>query len=139
MVQLSGKPADKIGLAKGDIIISISGETIGNTQELVDNIKLNANKEVNLKWIRNGAEMNSKVLVSADSTIGIDISSKYEGSVKELRYNVITAIPHAFNDMYYFGVEVFFKSIGKVIIGDIPFKKAIGGSDKNCSGICTIC
>ena len=38
-------------------------------------------------------EMNSKVLVSADSTIGIDISTRYEGSVKELKYNVITAIP----------------------------------------------
>lgn len=127
---LSGKPADKIGLTKGDIIISVSGENIGNTQELVDNIKLNANKEVNLKWVRNGLEMTSKVQVGADSTIGIDISTKYEGVVKEVRYDVISAIPHAFSDMYYFGVEVFFKSIGKVITGDIPFKKAIGGPIK---------
>lgn len=127
---LSGKPAEKIGLTKGDIIIGISGESIENTQELVDNIKLNANKEVSIKWVRNGLEMTSKVLVGADSTIGIDISTKYEGVVKEVRYNVLTAIPHAFSDMYYFGVEVFFKSIGKVITGDIPFKKAIGGPIK---------
>ncbi|MFZ4589655.1 MAG: RIP metalloprotease RseP [Ignavibacteria bacterium] len=127
---VSGKSADKIGLQKGDVITNVGNENIGNTQELVDNIKMNADKEIELKWMRNGSQMASRILVGADSTIGIDISTKYEGSVKELKYNVITAIPHAFSDMYYFGVEVFFKSIGKVITGDIPFKKAIGGPIK---------
>jgi regulator of sigma E protease len=127
---LSGKPADKIGLIKGDVITQVGNESIGNTQELVDNIKLNTNKEIDLKWMRNGTQMTSKVLVGADSTIGIDISTKYEGNIIEKKYNAITAIPHAFGDMYYFGVEVFFKSIGKVITGDIPFKKAIGGPIK---------
>ncbi|MCX6156507.1 MAG: RIP metalloprotease RseP [Ignavibacteriae bacterium] len=127
---LSGKPADQIGLQKGDIITYVGNESIGNTQELIDNIKVNANKEVDLKWMRNGAQMTSRVLVGADSTIGIDIATKYEGNVIEKKYNAITAIPHAFGEMYYFGVEVFFKSIGKVITGDIPFKKAIGGPIK---------
>ncbi len=127
---LSGKAAEKIGLQKGDIVNFVGTESIGNTQELVDNIKMNANKEIDLKWMRNGSQMVSKILVGADSTIGIDISTKYEGNIIEVKYNVITAIPHAFNDMYYFGVEVFFKSIGKVITGDIPFKKAIGGPIK---------
>ncbi len=126
----SGKPADKIGLTKGDVITNVGTESIGNTQELVDNIKLNTNKEIELKWLRNGNPMSSKITVGADSTIGIDISTKYEGNVIEKKYNVISAIPHAFSDMYYFGVEVFFKSIGKVITGDIPFKKAIGGPIK---------
>jgi len=127
---LSGKAAEKIGLQKGDIINFVGTQSIGNTQELVDNIKFNANKEVELKWLRNGTQMASVVLVAADSTIGIDISTKYEGNLKEIKYNVISAVPHAFSDMYYYGVEVFFKSIGKVITGDIPFKKAIGGPIK---------
>ena len=127
---LSGKPADKIGLQKGDIITYVGNESIGTTQELIDNIKINADKEIDLKWMRNGSQMTSRVLVGADSTIGIDISTKYEGNIKEVKYNAITAIPKAFGDMYYFGVEVFFKSIGKVITGDIPFKKAIGGPIK---------
>jgi regulator of sigma E protease len=127
---LSGKSAEKIGLQKGDVITNVGNESIGNTQELVDNIKMNADKEIELKWMRNGSQMASKILVGADSTIGIDISTKYEGNVQEVKYNAITAIPHAFSNMYYFGVEVFFKSIGKVITGDIPFKKAIGGPIK---------
>ncbi len=127
---VSGKPAEFIGLTKGDVISYVAGQKIDNTQELVDNIKLNANKDVEIKWMRGGTEMSSLVSVGADSTIGIDIGTKYEGTVKEVKYNVITAIPRAFSDMYYFGVEVFFKSIGKVIVGDIPFKKAIGGPIK---------
>lgn len=126
----SGKPAESIGLTKGDVITSVAGQRIDNTQELVDNIKYNANKEIELKWKRDGNEMTSNVTVGADSTIGIGISTKYEGTVKELKYNVITAIPHAFSDMWYYGVEVFFKSIGKIITGDIPFNKAIGGPIK---------
>jgi regulator of sigma E protease len=127
---LSGKSAEKIGLQKGDIINFVGSQSVGNTQELVDNIKLNANKEIELKWMRNGTQMASMVLVAADSTIGIDIGTKFEGNLKEVKYNAISAIPHAFSDMYYYGVEVFFKSIGKVITGDIPFKKAIGGPIK---------
>jgi len=127
---LSGKPAEIAGLQKGDIITFIDGEPINNTQKLIDNIRMNANKDVKIAWLRNGTEMLSVVTPSADSTIGIDIATKYEGNIKELKYNVITAIPHAVNDMYYYGVEVFFKSIYKVIKGDIPFKKAIGGPIK---------
>lgn len=127
---VSGKPAESIGLIKGDVITSVAGQRIDNTQELVDNIKYNANKEIELRWKRDGNEMAANVVVGADSTIGIDISTKYEGAVKELKYNVITAIPHAFSDMWYYGVEVFFKSIGKIIVGDIPFNKAIGGPIK---------
>lgn len=127
---LSGKPAESIGLIKGDRITHVAGQKIDNTQELVDNIKMNANRNIELKWMRDGAEMTSMVSVGADSTIGVDIATKYEGTVKEVKYNVITAIPRAFSDMYYYGIEVFFKSIGKVIMGDIPFKKAIGGPIK---------
>lgn len=127
---VSGKPAEVIGLAKGDVLTYVAGQKVDNTQELIDIIKINANKEIELKWLREGNEMTSMVAVSSDSTIGINISTKYEGSVKEVKYNVITAVPHAFSDMWYFGVEVFFKSIGKIIVGDIPFNKAIGGPIK---------
>ena len=127
---VKGKPAETIGLQKGDIINKVGNETINNTQKLVDNIKLNANKPVEIQWLRDGKQMSANVTPSSDSTIGIDIATKYEGATKELKYNVISAIPKALHDMYYYGVEVFFKSIAKIATGDIPFKKAIGGPIK---------
>ncbi|MCX6161006.1 MAG: RIP metalloprotease RseP [Ignavibacteriae bacterium] len=126
----SGKPAEKSGIQKGDLVTGFAGEKITNAQKLIDLIKLNANKETEIKYLREGREIVSKVTPSADSTIGIEITSKYEGSTKIITYNIFSAIPHAASEMYYFGVEVFFKSIGKVITGDIPFKKAIGGPVK---------
>ena len=126
----SGKPAEKCGLAKGDIVTNFAGENILHSQKLVDLIKLNTNKECKIEWLRDGHIMTSKVTPGIDSTIGIEISAKYEGPIKILTYNLFTAVPKAFDDLYYYGIEVFFKSIAKVIKGDIPFKKAIGGPVK---------
>ncbi|MCE1165519.1 MAG: RIP metalloprotease RseP [Bacteroidetes bacterium] len=127
---VSGKPAEIIGLQKGDEITYLAGEKITNPLKFVEVIKTNANRQIEIKYIRGGAESVSKITPSADSTIGADIVSKYTGVLKEKKYNVVSAVPHAFSEMYYYGVEVFFKSIAKVIKGDIPFKKAIGGPIK---------
>jgi len=127
----SGHPAEKCGIQKGDIITEFAGEKITHSQKLVDLIKSNVNKESTISWNRNGNIMSSKVTpILPDSTIGIEITAKYEGPIKYVKYSVITAFPKAASDLYYFGFEVFFKSIAKVIKGDIPFKKAIGGPVK---------
>lgn len=125
-----GSPADISGLKKGDVIVEFSNEKITHSQQLVDLIRSKANTEVDITWIRDGKEMNSKITPGPDSTIGIMRIQKYEGPIKVIHYNIITAVPVAINDMYYYGIEVFFKSVYKVIKGDIPFKKAIGGPVK---------
>ncbi len=128
---VSGKPAEACGLKKGDIINAFDGQTITNPQQLTDLIRENAGKAKEISWTRDGAVMNCSVTPSsADSTIGIMLSAKYVGKVEEIRYNAITAIPKAGYDMYHFGIELFFKTIGKIISGDVPFKKAIGGPVK---------
>lgn len=128
---IPGNPAEKCGIKKGDVITEFAGEKITHSQKLIDLIKVNSNKETEIKWLRDGNIMTSKVTPQLpDSTIGIEISAKYEGQIRHVKYNVITAFPKAASDLYYFGFEVFFKSIAKVIKGDIPFKKAIGGPVK---------
>lgn len=128
---IPGNPAEKCGIKKGDIITEFAGEKITHSQKLIDLIKANANKETEITWLRDGKTMTSKVTPQVpDSTIGIEISAKYEGPIRHIKYGVFTAIPKASSDLYYFGFEVFFKSIAKVIKGDIPFKKAIGGPVK---------
>lgn len=127
---VSGKPAESAGLQVNDVITEFNGVKITNSQQLIETIKANANKESNIKWLRGGIEMNSNITPSIDSTIGIGIAAKYEGPVKTESYNVINAIPKAAYDMYYYGIEVFFTSIFKIFKGDIPFNKAIGGPVK---------
>jgi regulator of sigma E protease len=127
---IADMPAKECGLEKGDIITEINGIGITNSQQLTDVIRQNANKQVELKWLRNSAEMNCNITPSSDSTIGVMINSKYTGPTRVLEYNVISAIPKAGYDMYHFGIELFFKTFGKIIRGDVPFKKAIGGPVK---------
>ncbi len=124
------KPAEKVGIQKGDIITAFNDEKIVNTQQLIDLIKENAQKDSKIEWIRNGQNFNATVKPLPDSTIGIVLSSIYTGPVKEINYNILSAIPKAASDLYYYGIEIFFKSIAKIIKGDIPFKKAIGGPIK---------
>ncbi|HMS35401.1 MAG TPA: RIP metalloprotease RseP [Ignavibacteria bacterium] len=127
---ISGKPAAECGLTKGDIVTEVNGVKVTNSQQLTDLIRENANREFNLKWTRNSSQMECNLTPSADSTIGVMIAAKYVGPTKEIKYNVISAIPKAGYDMYHFGIELFFKTIGKIIKGDVPFKKAIGGPVK---------
>lgn len=126
----SGKPSEVCGLQKGDLITEVNSQKLYNAEQLTNVIRENANKEIELKWTRNSNEMKCMVTPSADSTIGVEIQAKYVGPSKELKYNFITAIPKAGYDMYHFGIELFFKTIAKIIKGDVAFKKAIGGPVK---------
>lgn len=127
---VAGKPAELAGLGVNDIITEFNGVKINNSQQLIELIKANANRTSEIKWMRDGQLMSGMVTPGVDSTIGVGISAKYEGPVKIEEYNIISAAPKAAYDMYYFGVEVFFSSIYKIIKGDIPFNKAIGGPVK---------
>lgn len=127
---IEGKPAAGCGLQKGDIITEVNSQKLVNSQQLTDIIRENAGREIELKWNRNNSEMNCKVTPSSDSTIGVKISPKYTGPTKIITYNLLTAIPKAGFDMYHFGIELFFKTIAKIIKGDVAFKKAIGGPVK---------
>ncbi len=122
-------PARNLGLQKGDIIIEANNTPITHSQQFVDIIKSNAGKDIDVKWNRNGTIMNGNVKPEADSTIGIGIG-KYTGIVKDIKFNVITAVPQGFNDLWHYGIVLFVKSMWKIIKGDIAFSKAVGGPVK---------
>jgi regulator of sigma E protease len=126
---LAGRPAGALGLENEDIVTSVNGKNISHSQELVDMIRENAGKDVQLTWLRNGQEMSGTVRPDADSTIGIQVGS-YTGPVTNITYNAITAIPEAGRRLWYYGIELFVKSMWKIIKGDIAFSKAVGGPIK---------
>jgi regulator of sigma E protease len=126
---IDNKPAAKLGLQKEDVVTEFNGIPIKHSQQLVDLIRENAGKDVALVWIRNNVKMSGVVKPDVDSTIGVSVGN-YSGAIKEVHYNAITAIPQAFFKLYHYGVELFIKSIYKIIKGDIPFSKAVGGPIK---------
>lgn len=129
MQVIPDKPAGKIGLIPGDVITEANGFPITNSQQFIDILKSNANKDLSLKWQRNGQEMSAVVRPDADSTLGIGVG-KYVGTIKKINYNVLTAVPEGFSDLYNYGIVLFLKSMWKIIKGDIAFSKAVGGPIK---------
>jgi regulator of sigma E protease len=123
------KPAAKVGLVPGDKIVEADGQPIVHSQQFVDLIKTNWNKDINIKWVRGGQEYSGVVHPGTDSLIGIEVG-KFAGPIKTIRYNAITAIPEGAKDLYNYGVVLFLKSMWKIIKGDIPFSKAVGGPIK---------
>jgi len=126
---LPDKPADKLGLIKGDRITEFSGIKILHSQEFRDLIKTNWDKDITLKWIRDGKEMTGTIHPDPDSTIGIAVG-KYVGAIKDVHFSVLTAFPEGAKDLYNYGVVLFLKSMWKIVKGDIPFSKAVGGPIK---------
>jgi len=126
---LPDKPAGKLGLQTGDLIVEANNMPITHSQEFVDIIKSNSGKDISVKWKRGNEELSGTVKPEADSTIGIGIG-KFTGAIKKIDYNVISAIPQGFNDLWHYGVVLFVKSMWKIIKGDIAFSKAVGGPVK---------
>jgi regulator of sigma E protease len=126
---VADRPAGKLGLLNGDVIVEAGGEKITHSQQFVDIIKSSAGKDIPVKWNRGGTEMSGTVRPDADSTIGIGIG-KYTGAIRNIQYNVLTAVPQGVNDLWHYGVVLFVKSMWKIIIGDIAFSKAVGGPVK---------
>jgi regulator of sigma E protease len=126
---LPDKPAGRLGLEKGDKITELNGQKIYNSQQFVDLIKSNWDKDINLKWLREGKEISGTVHPDPDSTIGVGVG-KYTGAIKTIHYNFLTAAPEGAKDLYNFGVVLFLKSMWKIIKGDIAFSKAVGGPIK---------
>lgn len=126
---VDNKPAGKLGLMNGDKITEANGEKITQSQQFVDIIKSNAGKDIRLKWVRGGSEMSGSVKPDEDSTIGIGVG-KFTGIVKNIKFNVISAVPEGASDLWNYGVVLFVKSMWKIIKGDIPFSKAVGGPVK---------
>ena len=128
---VKGRPADKIGVQKGDIITEYAGVKLLGAQQLTELIKSNVNNEnVEIGLLRGGEPFKMKIKADQDSTIGVSIASKYTGPIKKESYNVFTAVPKAAGDMYYLGIELFVKTIVKIFKGEVAFKKAIGGPVK---------
>ena len=90
----SGMPAEKAGLRVGDRIVGLNGEKISTSAELVNMVEKNGLKQIDLKALRNGSEVNVTITpqeVKADEwyDAGLGFSQKKGGIVESLRQSAI--------------------------------------------------
>jgi len=126
---LSGKPAEASGIKPLDLLIKVNGETIKNQNYLSELIRSNAGKFCIFEYERDGIRHTTDIKVGEDSLIGIVYGETYLGNIKNIKYGILSAVPETIGDMYRF-IALTLESLYKIIKGDIPFRKAVGGPVK---------
>ncbi|TAK51299.1 MAG: RIP metalloprotease RseP [Bacteroidetes bacterium] len=121
-----GKPADKLGLAPGDIMVSINNALVPTTQEIIKTIRANAGKEITVQWKRNDSLLTGTTTVSEAGKIGISLGSIYTGPSRRIEYSFFEALSQGFREVIKV-VDLIIQSIGNIIYGNATVKESFGG------------
>lgn len=123
------QPAAQMGIRPSDLITQINGIPVTNTGQVIDIVSAGAGKKIIVRYKRGEQELAGTGTVRKDARIGIGLVDAYTGPVRHEAYNVFTAIPEAVK-VAAEATRVFVKSIWQIIVGKIPFSKAVGGPIK---------
>lgn len=90
---IEGKRAEKAGVQKGDLIVSINGTPTPYWSDCVKAIRSNKKKEIELEILRGTDTLMIAVKVDSEGTIGIAPVKKPDLETKEITYGFFEAIP----------------------------------------------
>ncbi len=122
-------PAYKAGLKPGDVILSVDGNEIVTNTQVIDLIRKDKGKYVQLVIARENKNEQFLVMPNSDTKIGIQIGTQYTGPVEKYSYNVITAIPVGFMQTVD-ATGLLIQSLSRMVTGQVSFTKSIGGPIK---------
>jgi len=123
---MKDSPAEAAGFLSGDIIVSLNGQPLGSSAEFIEIVSQKAGVELNARVLRGVDTLAMTVTPGSDGKIGIAINDIFEGKSEYKTFGF-------FESFYVAGVDlvnltkVTFSVAGKVIGGQVEFKKAFGG------------
>ncbi len=79
--------AQKSGLQKGDKILSINGQPTNGWSQIVQDVRQNANKKIDITYERNGQDSNLSLTVPKESKIGIGPNQDLSSILVHKNYN----------------------------------------------------
>lgn len=121
-----GKPADKLGLKTGDILVSLNDIPVIIDSAVIRIVQASANKPLNITWKRGDEIMNGVTMPNESGRIGIRLGNYYNGPKKFIHYTLLEALGAGLNNVFQSTV-MFFKSIGQIIAGRSSIRDNFGG------------
>ena len=124
-----GKPADQLGLKPLDVLISMNGIPVRNTEKVRELVQASAGKPLSVVWKRGSEEMSGVTTPTSEGKIGISFGAQYTGPVKRIKYTLLEALPRGFNDITTV-TGLFVRQIWQIITGKTAFSQSVGGPIK---------
>lgn len=122
----SGKPAEKLGLKSGDVLVSLNDIPVTDDSSVIRVVQASASKLLRVTWKRDSTLMSGTTTPTENGRIGIRLGNYYAGPRKLIRYSLFEAFTAGVQNVTQ-STEMFFKSIGQVILGKSSIRDNFGG------------
>ncbi len=121
-----GMPADRMGLRREDILLSLNGEPIHYDQKIRETIRKSAGRPLEIQWRRGEDVMTGTATPTDDGKIGIVFEARYNGPLVSLKNSLPAAM--------LLGVRVsvnasgqFLEQIWQLVTGKTAISQSVGG------------
>jgi regulator of sigma E protease len=122
-------PAHKAGVKPGDVILSVDGNEVNTSAQVVDLIRKDKGRIATLAVERGGEAKQFEIAPNSDGKIGIVIGTQYSGPVEKYNYSVFTAVPVGLEQTAN-ATGLLVVSISRMVTGQVSFSKSVGGPIK---------
>jgi len=123
----AGKPADRLGLKPGDILLSLNGISVAYDDAKVREIVHgSAGKPLRVEWKRSNEVLSGTTTPTPEGIIGISFGLSYTGPFTKVRFSLVGALPEGIKDIYTY-TKLSVQQIWQIVIGKRPFAQSVGG------------
>ncbi|HZY09654.1 MAG TPA: RIP metalloprotease RseP [Bacteroidota bacterium] len=123
---LPGKPAEQLGLQRGDEILSLNDSKIINERQMISIVRDHVGKSLKITWSRGEQALSGSTIPDDNGKIGVSLASVYNGPYQRIEYSILGALWEGLKDIVA-AINIFFKSIGQIISGKVTIKESFGG------------
>ncbi|HLF15720.1 MAG TPA: RIP metalloprotease RseP [Bacteroidota bacterium] len=121
-----GMPAESLGLRQGDTLLAIASIRIESRQQIIEILRANPGKPVEVRWKRGDATLSGTVVVNDSGKIGVGLVSVYRGPLRHTDYSGVEAIGEGAREAGE-TVRLFALTIRKIVVGEASVQQSFGG------------
>lgn len=120
----TGKGADYAGLKKGDVIVEAALQKIGYFHHLYKTLQENKDREIDLKYRRDGIVHSTKAYVNEEGQLGFGVD--YQLEYNQIEYSFWASIPRGATRAFGF-IFLQIKAFKKILSGQVSASKSLSG------------